>query len=148
MAFASFVLLFVLGSPGAVHVRPAATGIAERGKRTWSISHAPGTIDRIHVELARGEVEVVRRPGAVRIDAWKRAGRRRDAALSILETRSGRALRVFDAYPSPRGALRECHPPHAERGAFWDSDSAVEVVVSAPEGVAVSAFIMAGGPGR
>jgi hypothetical protein len=76
---------------------------------------------------------------------WKRAGKRRDAALRVRETRSGRALRVFDAYPPLRGASRACHPPHAERGAFWDSDSAVKVVVSVPEGVVVSALIMADG---
>jgi hypothetical protein len=76
---------------------------------------------------------------------WKRAGKRRDAALRVRETRSGRVLRVFDAYPSPRGASRACHPPNSERGAFWDSDSAVKVVVSVPEGVVVSALIMADG---
>ena len=145
MAFAPFTLLFVLASPVAAHVLPVGSGMEERVEPFWSISHAPGTIDRIHVELARGEVEVVRRPGAIRIDAWKRAGKRRDAALRVRETRSGRALRVFDAYPPPRGASRACHPPHAERGAFWDSDSAVKVVVSVPEGMAVSVFIMGGG---
>ena len=45
----------------------------------------------------------------------------------------------------PRDATGGGRAPHAERGAFWDSDSAVRVVVSVPEGVAVSAFIMADG---
>ena len=145
MAFAPLALLFVLASPVFAHVLPVGRGIAEHAEPFWLTTHGPATIDRIHVELVRGEVEVVRRPGAIRIDAWKRVGRRRDAALRIHEMRSGRALRVFDAYPPPRGASRECPPTHAERGAFWDSDSAVRVVVSVPEGVAVSAFIMADG---
>jgi hypothetical protein len=110
----------------------------------WSTTHAPGTIDRIHVDLARGEVKVVRRPGAIRIDAWKRAGPRRDVTLRIRATQAGSRLHVFDVYPTPRGALRECYPQPGERGAFWDSDSAVKVVVSIPERVEFSAFIMGG----
>jgi len=148
MAFASLALLFGLALPVFAHVLPVEGSEPARPKPAWSTSHAPGTIDRIHVEMVRGEVQVVRRPGAIRIDAWKQVGGRRNAALRIRETRSGRALRVFDAYPPPRGASRECDPPHAERGAFWDSDSAVKVVVSVPEGVEVSAFIMAGDPER
>lgn len=145
MAFAPFALLFVLASPFVAHVLPAGTGMAEGAQPAWSLSHAQGTIDRIHVELVRGEVEVVRRPGAIRVDAWKRVGRHRDAALRVRTTRSGRALRVFDAYPPPRGASRECYPLHGERGAFWNSDSAVEVVVFVPEDVEVSTFVMADG---
>ena len=86
----------------------------------------------------------MRRPGAIRIDAWKRAGPRRDAALRIRATQAGPRLRVFDVYPPPRGGLRECYPQPGERGAFWDSDSAVKIVLSIPEGVEFSAFIMGG----
>jgi|SRR5688500_7431853 hypothetical protein len=147
MVFASFTLLVVLASH-TVRAQPVTEGVPVRSQPFWSTTHAPGTIDRVHIDLARGEVEVVRKPGAVRIDTWKRASGRREAALRIRQTQTGRVLRVFDVYPPPRGVSRECHPPHAERGAFWDSDSAVKVVVFAPEGVTVGAFIMAGGERR
>jgi hypothetical protein len=145
MVFAPFALLAVLVAPTVVHALSVAEGGPVRPQPFWSTTDARGTIDRIHVDLARGEVEVVRRPGAIRIDAWKRTGVRRNAALRIRAARTGRALHVFDAYPPPRVAFRECYPPPGERGAFWDSDSAVKVVVSVPEDVEVSAFIMAGG---
>jgi len=148
MAFAPLALLAVLVAPIAANASSIEEGVPVRPEPFWSTTDAPGTIDRIHVDLARGEVEVVRRPGAIRIDAWKRPGRRSDAALRMREARSGRALRVFDAYPPPRGTVRECDPPPRERGAVWNSDSAVKVVVSVPEGVEVSAFIMAGEQGR
>lgn len=114
----------------------------------WSTTHAPGTIDRIDVDLVRGEVEVVRRPGAIQIEAWMQAGPHRGVAPRIRATLAGHRLHVFDAYQAPRGVLRECYPAAGERGAFWDSDSAVKIVVSIPEGVEVSAFVMAGNESR
>lgn len=149
MVFAPFALLVFLASPTVAHALPVAAAMPAPPEPFWSTTHAPGTIDRIHVDLARGEVEVVRKPGAIRIDAWKRVGVRRDTALRIRTALTGRALHVFDAYPPPlRGTPRECYPPPGDRGAFWDSDSAVKIVVFAPQGVAVSIFIMAGGESR
>lgn len=115
----------------------------------WSTSHQQGTIGHVHIDLVRGDVEVVRRPGDVRIDAWKVAGARSDVAVRIRERRSGNVLRVFDAYPlPPTGRPEECQPPPGERGAFWNSDSAMSIVVSVPDGVEVSNYVMAGAESR
>ena len=148
MVSATFALLAVLASPAVAQAGPVAGSMPAHTEPFLSMAHAPETIDRIHVDLVRGEVEVVRRPGAIQIDASMQAGPHRGVAPRIRTTQAGHRLHVFDAYPAPRGVLRECYPAAGERGAFWDSDSAVKIVVSIPEGVEVSAFVMAGNGSR
>lgn len=108
----------------------------------WEGNVAPG--GDVEINLVRGSVRVLRRPGPVRIEITARGQPDLSGVrLVVVDTKGG--ISVTDLYP-PHPALLpsgiECEPPIGARGDFLHNDLVLDATLHLPPGVDLSGHIM------
>jgi hypothetical protein len=104
----------------------------------WLLEQPIGRHQTVQMDLVRAHVDVVRRPGPLRIEIRSRRGVLNGRVSFRVERTAGR-ISIVDIYPPSTGAEvpRECEQLVGWRGPYWRSDVPLDVKVEVPAGVRI-----------
>jgi hypothetical protein len=145
-----FIAGVTLSAPLPAQVADAS-GADTRKVPNETVTNAVVFVSRlavVDVSLVRGSARIIEgEPGRITLKAVNSGFRSRASEVTLKVDKIGETVRIRSQYPARSRYLnvpRECVAPEDDRGDFYGSDVAIQVVLTIPAGTKLRVRLLAG----